>query len=208
MKLYMHPLSNNARRPRIVARLLGITLEEIVVDMQSGANRKPEYLAINPNGKVPTLIDEDFKLFESSAICQYLAARARNTTLWPTDPRKQAEVSQWQLWGHIHLGSALGTLIFENMFKRYAKIGEPDAARVADATKETHRFSEVLEGALKGKSFVCGSDVTLGDVTISPGLFLAERAGFSLEKYPNIRAWLGRLGEMDAWKATAPQFGG
>ena len=75
MKLYVHPMSSNARRAQMTAILLGTPIETVFIDLQKGAQRNPEYLALNPNGRVPTLVDGDFALWESLAIMEYVAEK-------------------------------------------------------------------------------------------------------------------------------------
>jgi glutathione S-transferase len=86
VKLYVNPMSSNARRALIVAKLTGLPVEIQVVDLAKGEHMRPSFLALNPNHKVPTLVDGDLHLWESGAICQYLAAKAGRTDLWPTEP--------------------------------------------------------------------------------------------------------------------------
>jgi len=95
MKLYNANLSPNALRVRAVVNELGIALEVIDVDLRSGGNRTPEFLALNPNGKVPVLVDGDFVLWESRAINAYLAKMKPEAGLYPADARKQGVIDQW-----------------------------------------------------------------------------------------------------------------
>ena len=104
MKLYNANLSPNALRVRAVVNELGIALEVIDVDLRSGGNRTKEFLALNPNGKVPVLVDGDFVLWESRAINAYLATMKPESGLYPADARKRAMVDQWSYWQAVHLG--------------------------------------------------------------------------------------------------------
>src|ERR1051325_244729 len=89
MKLHYSPFSSNARKVRITAGLLGIELELEPVDLMKGAQRNPEFLAINPMGKVPVLVDGDFVLSESAAIMAYLADGKPGHALYPDDCRRR-----------------------------------------------------------------------------------------------------------------------
>ena len=100
MKLYGFPPSPNTWKVRAVAHHLGIPLEFSFVDLSKGEQRKPDYLAINPSGRTPTLVDGDFILPESNAIMQYLAGEKPNS-LWPDDARARADITRWQCWHRL-----------------------------------------------------------------------------------------------------------
>ena len=104
MKLYCFPPSSNSRKVLAVVRQLGIDVETEIVDLSAGAQRRPEYLAIEPSGRTPALVDGDFRLGESNAIMQYLAATAPQNGLWPRDERMRADISRWQCWQLAHWG--------------------------------------------------------------------------------------------------------
>jgi glutathione S-transferase len=205
LKLYYHPFSPNARRPRIVARLLGLAIEEQLVDLTTGANRKPEYLAINPNGKVPALVDGDFVLWESNAIDIYLCRTAGDTTLWPADPRGQADVARWMMWTHSLWSPPIGTVVFETLVKRFRGM-EPDAARVAAAMPDIHMVAKVADDHLGQHRFLAGDHLTLADVSCAPNLAFQKAASLPLEGYANLQRWYAELSALDAFKETAPQL--
>src|SRR6478609_1220541 len=98
MKIYLNKLSPNVRRVMLTAAALGIELEEQTIDFAKGQHKSPEYVALNPNGAVPTLVDGEFVLTESRAIMQYLAAKKPESGLLPKDPAGAADVSRWQFW--------------------------------------------------------------------------------------------------------------
>src|SRR5262245_36187395 len=102
MKLYMNPMSPNVRRVRLTAAVLGLKLEEQALDFTKGEHKHPEYLALNPNGAVPTLVDGEFVLAESQAIMQYLASKQPESGLLPLDEQVRADVTRWQFWDAAH----------------------------------------------------------------------------------------------------------
>src|SRR5208283_3389583 len=133
MKLYYNPLSPNVRRVRLTAAVLGIELEEKKLDFAKGEHKNPEYLALNPNGAVPTLVDGDFVLTESRAIMQYLASKKPESGLVPRDEAGRADVTRWQFWDASHFSPHIGTLGFEKVFKGMMGMGDPDTRKVEDA---------------------------------------------------------------------------
>jgi glutathione S-transferase len=126
MKLYNANFSPNALRVRAVAAELGIDFELIEVDLRGGDNRSADFLSINPNGKVPVLVDDDFVVWESRAINSYLASKKPERGLHPDDPKSRATVDQWLYWQAIHLGPAMQKLSFERFLKAKFGMGDPD----------------------------------------------------------------------------------
>jgi glutathione S-transferase len=200
----MNPLSPNVRRVRLTAAVLGLPLEEKLVDFGKGEHKSPEYLALNPNGAVPTLVDGDLALTESRAIMQYLASKKPESGLFPRDERARAEVTRWQFWDASHFSPALGTLVFERIIKPMMGIGEPDPRKIDEAIAGFRRFGAVLDERLRKKPYVAGDTLTIADLTIASSLMYAKRTGAPLGELPKVEAWFSRLSEMDAWKATDP----
>lgn len=205
MKLYMNPLSPNVRRVRLTAAVLGIPLEEKVLDFAKGEHKNPEYLALNPNGAVPTLVDGDFVLTESRAIMQYLASKKPEAGLIPRDEQARAEVTRWQFWDASHFSPQLGALTYEKLIKPMMGMGEPDQRKIDEATANFRRFAGVLERHLAGSPFVVGNGLTIADLTIATSLMYAKRTDVPLGEFPNVQAWFARITAMDAWKASDPQ---
>ncbi|MGB9430409.1 MAG: glutathione S-transferase family protein [Gammaproteobacteria bacterium] len=117
MKPYYSPLSANSHKVRIAAALLDIPLELQNVELPKGEQRAPDYLAINPMGKVPMLVDGDFVLPESAAITIYLAESKPGNMLYPAERRARAEVNRWLFWAASHWAPAIGALAFEKVLK-------------------------------------------------------------------------------------------
>src|SRR6185437_17070246 len=139
MKLYGFPPSPNTWKVRAVAAYLKLPLELEIVDLTKGAQRAPAYLALNPTGRTPTLIDGDFKLWESNAIMNYIAGKTPNS-LWPNDARTRADIAHWQFWQLAHWsGEACGPLTFQRLVKKLLNIGPPDEAVIAKATEAFNR---------------------------------------------------------------------
>jgi glutathione S-transferase len=204
MKLYGFAPSPNTWKVRAVAHQIGVPLELEVVDLTKGAQRKPEYLALNPTGRTPTLVDGDFKLWESSAIMQYLGAN-KKTPLWPDDAKARADIMRWQSWHLQHWSRGTTTLIFENLVKQILKIGEPDANALAQGTQLFHQDAAVLDKHLERHPYLAGDTLTLADFTVAAPLFNAEMAKIPLEKYDNIKRWFSVQAALSAWQETAPR---
>lgn len=196
MKLYMHPGSPNSRRARIAARLVQADLEEVFIDPSKGDNRTPDYLALNPMGKVPTLVRPDGRpLLESHAIAAYLTA---GTAAAPEAARD--DLLRWQLFDAAHFAGPLGTLTFQHLFAP-----EPDPAVVERALKEYRRYAAVIEAALpEGDGYLLGDAPTIADTGLAASLTYAPMSGVPLDETPRIAAWRTRLEALPALLDTAP----
>jgi glutathione S-transferase len=203
MRLYFNPLSPNVRRVRLTAAVLGLELEERLLDFSKGEHKNPEYLALNANGAVPTLVDGSFVLTESRAIMQYLASKRPESGLLPKDEAARADVTRWQFWDASHFSPQLGTLAFEKMIKGMIGLGEPDAGKVQEALTNFRRFAAVLDKRLEGKSFVVGDTLTLADLTLASSMMYAAQTEAPIAEFPNLKAWHSRMTALDGWKKSS-----
>ncbi len=204
MKLYGFSASPRTWKVRAVAAQLGIPLEYVQLDAFKGENRTPQYLALNPTRRTPTLVDGDFVLWESDAILQYLASKKPNT-LWPDDARNRADIMRWQNWQSAHWGSdACMPLTFQNLVKGIFGLGGPDAAVVAKATEAFNKEAAVLDQHLAKRDWLVGSAPTLADFTVGSYLFYANEAKLPVAAYKNVARWFERLSALPCWEQTAP----
>ncbi|MEO7093192.1 MAG: glutathione S-transferase family protein [Polyangiales bacterium] len=203
MKLYHNPLSPNVRRVRLTAAVLGIELEEQVLDFAKGEHKSPEYLALNANGAVPTLVDGDFALTESRAIMQYLASKKPEAGLLPKDEKDRADVTRWQFWDSSHFSPALGTIAFEKLLKPMMGLGAADTGKVTEALAGFRRWAAVLDTRLAGRQYVVGNSLTVADLTLASSLMYAAQAEVPVSEFPNVEAWFARISALDGWKKTA-----
>ncbi|MGE0396323.1 MAG: glutathione S-transferase family protein [Kofleriaceae bacterium] len=204
MKLYHNPMSPNVRRVRLTAAVLGLQLDEHVVDFAKGEHKSAAYLALNPNGAVPTLVDGDFVLTESRAIMQYLAAQKPESNLLPRDEKQRADVTRWQFWDSSHFSPTLAGIAFEKLLKSMFGMGEPDQAKIEEGIKNFRRWGAVLNARLEGRTYVVGDALTLADLTLAASMANAHRSGVPVAEFGNIEAWFGRISALDAWKKSAP----
>jgi glutathione S-transferase len=198
IKLYDAKISPYARKVRLIAAELGIPIEKIALDFSKGEFHSPEYRAKNPNGKVPTLDDDGFLLWESIAILKYLAEKKPG--LLPADAKGRALADQWMFWWAAHPEPALDLLLYEMVIKPY--MGKPgkDATIIAEANAHLDQYLPVLEQHLAGKEFMLGK-LSVADFAIAPRLELGAKVSkVDLSKYPNITAWLARLQAKPYWK--------
>ena len=203
MELHTFIGSPSGRTVEAVINHLRIPVKIHHHDFFTGELKRPDYLALNPNAMVPTLIDGSFVLWESDAIMQYLADRTDNTTLFPHDLRRRAEVVRWQFWSNIHFNRAFGTLAFETVAKPALNIGAPNAAAVATALADLAQFAPVLDGHLKGREFMVGEAMTLADYAIIRTENYQAKIPFDWSPFSNLNAYFERMRRVDAWTRTA-----
>ena len=201
MLLYNANLSPNALRVRAVAHELGIALEIVEVDLRKGENRSEAFLALNPNAKVPVLVDDDFVLWESRAINAYLASLKSEHELYPEDPRKRAIVDQWSYWQAVHLGPAMQRVAFERLLKSKFGMGEPDEKALEGPLKDIAQFLAVLDENLSDKDWVAG-ELTIADFAVASTFVYRKGSNISLESAPHVSRWIDRLEARQSWQAA------
>ena len=201
MKLYYSDILS-ARRACAAARYLNAPVEYEYLNLMKGDQQKPGYLAINPNGKVPTLVKGERITWESDAvICQL--SEDMGADLWPHDER-QIEITRWFSWNAQHFTRAGGALYFENIVKRLFGIGEPDPAVVNCELGQFRRFAAVLNDHLAGRRWIVGGGLTVADFSVAMTLPYAEEARLPLDEFINVRRWHDRLNEIEGWREPFP----
>jgi len=203
LRLYSIPSSPNGIKVRAALYYLNLEAEEVALNPLKGENKTPDFLALNPNGRLPVLLHGDFALWESNAILQYLGSLLPETGFWPQDARAQADVSRWMCWQLAHWGPAISPILYENLARRSLGRGEPDAQALARAEEDFHRCARVLQGHLRGDGFLCSRHLTAADLALAPFLLYADLARVPWRDYPAIVAWYERIADLPAWrKAT------
>ena len=198
MKLYYSDVLA-PRKACAVAKYLGSDVEFIYLDLTIGEHRTPSYLALNPNGHVPTLTDGDHVVWEADAIICYLAERA-GSDLWPHDRQRQIEVIRWLSWNSQHFLRCGGGLYFEYIIKARFGLGAPDAAAVEEALADFRRRAAILNSHLAGRSWLLGDAPTVADFSVAIALPYAAQAHMPVDEFPEVRRWHDQLNEFEAWR--------
>lgn len=201
MKLYYFE-TLNPRKACAVAKHLGSPVEFVRVDLAKGEQRKPEFLAANPNGKVPALTHGSTRIWEGNAIMAYLA-RAAGSDLWPRE-EEQVELVRWLTWSSEHFTRHAGTLYFQHIIKPKFALGAIDAAAVEEATGFFRKFANVLSDHLAGRKYVLGDTLTIADFAVAVTLPYAKAAHIPVSEFPVIERWHARLEELPAWREPFP----
>ena len=206
MKLYAVNGSPNCRKIQAVLNHLKIDAEIEWMDFFTGELKHDDFLAMNPNGKVPVLKDGDFVLWESNAIMQYIADQAGDTPLFPRDPARRANIVRWQCWELAHFNHAFGTIAFEAVLKTMFKMGETNAALVEANAQSLNQYAAVLERHLSKQqgAYVTGDDVTLADYSIIHMENFKEAIPLDWSPYPAVNQYFDRVRGLNHWSSTAP----
>jgi glutathione S-transferase len=199
VQLFVHPISNHARKCRAVARHLGLDVEEKTVDLFGGETRSPAYRAISPMGKIPALVDGDLSLFESNAISIHLASKSESP-LFPEGPRRSA-ITSWMFFESAELGPPYLTVARERIVKPMVGASTDEGA-VERAMKPLARATKALNAALEGKTWLLGEELTLADFAVACQTSLALPLKLDLTPYPNVARHLAQLEEIPAWRST------
>ena len=188
-RLYDYLPSGNGYKVRLVLRHLGLPYELVEVDIKRGESRTPEFLARNPNGRIPLLeIPGQGFLAESHAIISYLA---EGSALVPADRLERARMWQWLCFEQYNLEPNIGTARFwlASLKKTEAELGE----KLAEKRRNGHAALAVLEQGLDGRDFLVGHRYSLADIALYAYTHVAPEGGFSLDPYSAIRAWCARV---------------
>lgn len=202
MKLYMHPASNTSRPIALFVAEANLPIDQEVVDLMTGEHLQDAYLAINPNGLVPTLVDGDFTLTESSAILKYLADTF-DSPLYPKDLKTRAKVNEMMDWFNTGLYRDYGYgVVYPQIFPHHKRATD----EVQKATIEWGKtLSKKWLGVLndhwlgKGNKFLTGDEMTIADLFGAGLLTCGHPIRTEFRDYPNIEAWLQRVQALPNW---------
>lgn len=203
MKLYHHEISSNSRKVCALAKHLELDVDYVLVDLTKGVHRSPEFLTINPNGKLPTMVDAGRTLWESNAILCHLAKKA-GSDLWPADDDHKIDAIKWMTWEQAHFTRHAGTLFFENVIKGRLGHGEPNPKAIEEAGGFLQQFATVLDGHLKSRDYLVGRSMTVADFAVGVVIPLAAEAGAPLDDYAQIARWYEKLDALPAWREPWP----
>ncbi|MDA9975401.1 glutathione S-transferase family protein [Alphaproteobacteria bacterium] len=197
--LKIHGRNNSSNVQKVVWALneMKVPYERIDAGGAFGIVDTPEYLAMNPNARVPTMDDDGFILWESNAIVRYLAAKHDKGGLCPSDPRQHADADRWMDWQHTTVGPVV-TPIFWNLIRT----AEPDrdTAAVAAATKAMVGLVKIMDDALSARPFLAGNSFTMADIPVAIQVYRWNALVEDRPSLPNLEAWYDRLCQREPFK--------
>ena len=200
IKLHYHPFSTYSRRILIAFAEKQIAHELVFVDMAARRHRQEPYLSLNPYGRVPTLEEDGFVLFESTAILNYLEATRPSPPLVPADARGRALADMHMKLCDIQFTRHAGTIIFP---KRFLPKEKWNTAAIADAKAQIEKHFAILDKQLAGKTYLVAEQFSLAEVCYAP--FLEFLPLMEITPPGAVAAWSERLLARPSAVSTRPQ---
>ena len=182
----------NGRKASVMLEEVGLPYNVHKIDITKDEQFTPEYVAINPNSKIPAIVDQEtgITVFESGAILIYLAEKTGK--LLPTEQKQRFVVLEWLMFQMASIGPMFGQL---NHFRRFAP--EKIEYAIARYEKETLRLYGVLDRQLANREFICG-EYSIADIATYPWVAIYEFQGLTLDKHPNLKRWVETIGQRPA----------
>jgi glutathione S-transferase len=198
MKLYHFP-SPNPQKITFALHELGLECELVPVDLSKGEQRGSQFLALNPFGRVPVLVDDGLMLWESHAILAYLGEKTGK--LWPTTAAGRADALRWMFFLAQHISPSATDLAFNRIAVKLLGIpGDQDA--IARGEKALPGVIGIIEGQLAKGKWMLSNEFSLVDCDYTPVLNVIEKAGFSYRDFPKVQAYLDACRSRPAWQKT------
>jgi glutathione S-transferase len=186
--LYDSAISGNAYKARLLLSHLGLAFERIEFNVDDGSTRTAEFLAKNPNGKVPTIrLGDGSHLFESNAILYYFA---EGTRYWPASKRERARALQWMFFEQYSHEPYIA--VVRHWVAHLGKTPQNEP-QLAMRTEHGYHALGVMESWLKDHAWFAGDAYSIADIALYAYTHVAHEGGFDLGRYPGIRAWLPRV---------------
>ncbi len=199
LRIYGRANSSNVQKVLWCCGEIGLAYERIDMGRQFGGNREAPYLALNPNGLVPTIVEDDgFVVWESNAIIRYLAKRHGEPEFYPGDPRRAATGEQWMDWQLNSLNDAF-TPMFHGLVRELP--AHRDADRIEKSRASTQRHLAMLDRHLQGSRFVAGDAFTVADIPV--GIYAYRWytfEGIARDPLPALERWYGELQQRPAYR--------
>jgi len=191
--------TQNTKKTLYVLEEVGVDYEFKLVNLMKGENKSESFLKLNPIGKVPVLQHDDASLFESGAICRYVA-NVENSPLYPRDKLQRAKVDQWMDFFSCHLGRWLSTLYYEKIVKARANIGSPDEKSCDEAMKFSARQLAIVDNWLQANTYLTGNNLSIADMFAFAYIEQVKDIDLSLDEFPYVGQWLDAIEKKESVK--------
>ncbi|HET7200221.1 MAG TPA: glutathione S-transferase [Burkholderiales bacterium] len=197
LKLWGRINSINVQKVLWALAELGVGYERTDAGLQFGVVNEPFYRKMNPNGRVPTIEDEGFVLWESNAIVRYLAAKHGAGTLCPNDPKQRADADRWMDWATSTVAPAI-TPVFWGLIRTPAEKRDPKA--IEEGIEKLGQAFQVLEQSLEGRDYVAGKSFTMGDIPLGTFVYRWHALDVRRPRLPRVEDYYRRLQGRPAYR--------
>jgi glutathione S-transferase len=218
IRLYVLPPSPRARKVIAPKNFLGLDAEVHALDYFRADHLKPEFGELNPNRRMPVLVEDGWVLWESNAILFFLATKAPDSGVWPRASRDQADVLRWLSWESSHWDPAWDILITERLKKQVFITRDsgrrtagptkeplsPDPERLAEGTRYVQELSEILDAHLASRSWLVSNKPTIADFALASWISTATPTGVSLDSFSAITRWYASVAALPGWQEALP----
>lgn len=196
MKIYGRITSSNVMKVLWAADEIGLDYDRVDAGMSFGVVDTPEYRAMNPNGRVPTIVDGDLVLWESNVVVRYLAAKHAAGSLWPEDPATRADLDRWMDWQQTTFNPAM-TPVFWGLVR--TPEDQRDMGAIDTAVGQVNACLGILDARLAGRTWVGGDALTIGDFPLGPNLHRFFNLDIDRADLPNVRRLYDAMLERPAY---------
>jgi len=201
IKLYHNPFSQHVRRVTALLEENNIPYEAIHVALDKGAHMQPDFLALNPNHQVPTLIDGDVRIHESNAILRYLCNKYELSDWYPSDPGLRAEIDQWLDWNQCRMSRSVVDIVLNKVF-----MGENGSKEAIErGEKGLLELVPILGAKLEQTPYLVGDSATIADLSVASNISQLQLAD-AVPDHAAIQAWYERVCEIDGFRNTLPSM--
>ncbi|CCN50783.1 Glutathione transferase [Vibrio nigripulchritudo MADA3029] len=196
LKLYWHPISGHAHRAHMLLSMLDLEFKLITIDLKAGEQQTPDFLALNPFGQIPVLVDGDIIISDSNAILVYLATAYDKEQRWlPDSPLMRAHIEQFLSLAANRLAGSISKLRAANLFNRRID--------TKPSMEEAHKLLKQLQSHQSGRQWMVGKEPTIADLALYSYIKVAPEGGVSLTDYPALEAWLKRVESLPGFVAMS-----
>jgi len=197
LKIWGRTNSINVQKVLWALNEMKVPYERIDAGMQFGVVNEPSYRRLNPNGRVPTIDDDGFVLWESNAIVRYLSAKHGAGTLWPSDPKQRADSDRWMDWASTTLAPPFHP-VFWGLVRTPPE--KRDGKAIADGVKKLNAAFEMLEQSLGARDYVAGATCTMGDIPIGVHVYRWNALPIDRPALAGVQAYYQRLQRRAAFR--------
>ncbi len=201
--LYTSPISANGRKVLALTYHLQLNAQIHTINVYNGEGQTPLYLAINPFGKIPTLVDGDFILWESNAILQYIAENFGGEHLYSAQPKIRADISRWLFWESSTWQPAISTVLSSTVGHELVPQYVP--APTSDPYWKEPSFEKCIQFLnlhFRDNTFLVNNTLSIADISVAGMMTYFRFANFPFDQYQNLANWYTQIELLDAWQKT------